>query len=210
LDNIPSNLLVPRIRCVRFWKAVIVDDDFGARFQSWDELLKHLGTVFVRLVVADPAEKVNVSILGRLFHIEIVCLEFNTLEEFWRRLGRAISDCFGQVLHDKAKFGKLFRQRDANESVGAANLVRGSDVSVSESRDCHIGLNGSYIDNCSFSKVGPWVVVNYIINFITLSTGQRAHGSSKTFGTSGILAYLRKHGFVRTMGKRVPSLRRFL
>jgi hypothetical protein len=126
LDNKPSDLVVPRIRCVWFWKAVIVDDDFGARFQSWDELLKHFGTVLVRLIVTDPAEKVYVRILSWLLRVEIMHLELDAVEDFWRRLRRAISDHLGHVLHDKAKFGKLLRQRDANKPVGAADLVRGT------------------------------------------------------------------------------------
>jgi hypothetical protein len=131
-DNIPSDLLVPRIYCVRFGQAVVIDHDSGARFQSWDELLEHLCAVLVRLVVADPAKEVHICILDWLLRVKVVRLELDAIKYFWWCPRRAISYSFGQVLHNKAEFWKLVRQRDTNESVRAANLVRGSEVSVSK------------------------------------------------------------------------------
>lgn len=72
-----------------------------ARLQGGNEGLKHLRAVLVRLVVDDPAEKVDIGVFDWLVSVEIMCLELDAVRQLWRDLRRAICNSLRQVLDNE-------------------------------------------------------------------------------------------------------------
>ena len=180
--------------------------------------MHHLDAVLVRLIVADPAEEVDVGVFDGLRSVKVVGHEFDAGEEFWRTFGGSRIDHFGKVLNDEAQIGEALGEFDADEAEAATDLGDGLANLVHQIRPrlrCKIGIgvimviiNRTYIyDQTAFLiELFPRVVVNHVLDFIPLAARQALHGITKSLRALRVLRYVRKHGLARAMCQREGRL----
>lgn len=175
------DLFVPGVFLPRPLKqAVIINNDAGARLEGGDEVAEDLERVGGRVIVEDPAEEVDVRLLGHLLGKEIVRQQRDPLGDLSvgrDRLRRAV-DRLLQVLHDKLHVLPPLRQGDAHEAVAAAHVDQRSPPRV----------NLTEVIPASFHVDEPK-------RLVALPARQRHHRFSHALGSVGVLAKGDKHGF---------------
>ena len=191
--------LVPRVLLTGLEEAVVVDDDASAGLKSGNQVLEKLDGVGGRVIVHDPAEKVDynsvlvtwtlqgegmiltIGILGNLLLEEIMSHQLNSASDLlvladW--LGSTLHR-LGCILHHELHVLVLLGQVHADETVRATHVNKCATLSIDLTKVVAAALD-----------------VEQVRDLVALATGKADHSLTHATRTRRVLAESDEHGLL--------------